>query len=417
MPYIINKTNGQQLAIVQDATADQTTDLIFVGRNYSGYGEIQNENFLKLLEHFSNTTPPNNPILGQGWYNTSNNTLNICYAEASGTVAAKFKPLSKLTSSETSPADPNQGQMWYDTVNTQLKIWSGSEYITIGPSTGNNIKAQWRGDFEYNTLAPDIPVYNIKAVLGTNDEVIAIVSAEAYDMYETYSTSPSFPSRNANFTKIYKGITLQGAHPVTGSSTASNIYFWGTAAHSLTSVQSETANKSFGISAITTNTNDSFSVPFINTVTNVAYKSSGLTFNPSLGVLDTTASRARYADLAERYEADAIYEPGTILIIGGAKEVTVTSLYADARVAGIVSRNPAYMMNSEAGSDETHPYIALKGRVSCKVVGTINKGDLLVTSTYPGYAGSAIHPDAGTIIGKALGSNSEGFGVIEVLVV
>ena len=62
MPYIINKTNGQQLTIVQDATADRTTDLIFVGRNYSGYGEIQNENFLKLLENFSNTTPPNNPI-------------------------------------------------------------------------------------------------------------------------------------------------------------------------------------------------------------------------------------------------------------------------------------------------------------------------------------------------------------------
>ena len=73
MPYIINKTNGQQLAIVQDASVDQTTDLIFVGRNYAGYGEIQNENVLKLLENFSNSTPPASPILGQLWYNTSNN--------------------------------------------------------------------------------------------------------------------------------------------------------------------------------------------------------------------------------------------------------------------------------------------------------------------------------------------------------
>jgi hypothetical protein len=77
------------------------------------------------------------------------------------------------------------------------------------------------------------------------------------------------------------------------------------------------------------------------------------------------------------------------------------------------------MMNSEAGTDETHPYIALKGRVPCRVEGLINKGDLLVTSAYPGYAtawlgGSA--PD-GTVIAKALGTQSEGFGVIEVLVV
>jgi len=77
------------------------------------------------------------------------------------------------------------------------------------------------------------------------------------------------------------------------------------------------------------------------------------------------------------------------------------------------------MMNSEAGTDETHPYIALKGRVPCKVTGIIEKGDLIVTSTYPGYAtawhgGSA--PD-GTIIGKALGTQSEDFGIIEVLVI
>ena len=102
---------------------------------------------------------------------------------------------------------------------------------------------------------------------------------------------------------------------------------------------------------------------------------------------------------------------------GGEKEVTTTDKFADTRVAGIVSKNPAYMMNSGAGTDETHPYIALKGRVPCKVVGTINKGDLLVTSTYPGYAAATTYPDSGTVIGKALGTQSEGFGVIEVLVV
>jgi hypothetical protein len=75
------------------------------------------------------------------------------------------------------------------------------------------------------------------------------------------------------------------------------------------------------------------------------------------------------------------------------------------------------MMNSEAGSDETHPYIALKGRVPCKVVGYVKKGDLVVTSSTPGYGCAAISVSAGAIIGKALGSQSEGFGIIEVLVV
>ena len=424
MPYIINKTNGQQLTIVQDASVDQTTDLIFVGRNYAGYGEIQNENFLKLLENFSNTTPPANPLLGQLWYDTSNNSLNVCYAESSGTVAAKFKSLSKLNASDTAPADVDQGQFWYDLINGQLNIWSGSEYITIGPEIGANIKAKWRGDFEYNALVPDLPVFNIKAVIGTNDEVVAIVSAETYDMSDAYTTPPTYASRTATFTKIVKGITLQGADPITGSSRSAvtglttSSYFWGTAAESLNALHADVADAAAGISAETTSTDLRMWVPFINTTTNLAYKSSGITYNPYDRVLYTTASAARYADLAERYEADAVYESGTVLVIGGEKEVTVTDKYADTRVAGIVSKNPAYMMNSEAGSDESHPYIALKGRVPCKVVGSINKGDLLVTSTYPGYAASwASHAEEGSVIGKALGTQSEGFGVIEVLVV
>ena len=77
MPYILNKTNGTIVATVQDASIDRTTDLQFLGRNYAGYGEIQNENFLKLLENFSNYTPPANPIDGQVWYNPSYKNLNV----------------------------------------------------------------------------------------------------------------------------------------------------------------------------------------------------------------------------------------------------------------------------------------------------------------------------------------------------
>jgi hypothetical protein len=429
MPYIINKTNGQQLVIVQDASLDQTTDLVFVGRNYSGYGEIQNENFLKLLENFSNSTPPATPLVGQTWYNNTNNTLNLCYAEASGTFAAKFKTLAVSNIGSAAPIDAAIGDLWYDSSTSQLKVWSGSGYIVVGPITGADIRAQWRGDFEYDVLAPDLPVYNIKAVIGTDDEVIAIVSAETYNMSEDYSVSPEYPTYTAptggdpGFTHIRKGITLNGADPITGSSRneitglSTSSYFWGTAAESLTSLYANVAGSSSGISTRTTATNAQFNVTFVDSATNLAYIDAGITYNPSSNILTTIASSALYADLAERYEADAEYEAGTVLVIGGNKEVTVTSQFADTRVAGIVSKKPAYMMNSGAGTDETHPYIALKGRVPCKVVGYVEKGDLLVTSAHPGYAVAAKSVAAGSVIGKALEGNSEGFGVVEVLVV
>jgi len=425
MPYIINKSNGIVITTVQDASLDQTTDLTFVGKNYAGYGEVQNENFLKLLENFSNTSAPTKPILGQLWYNTQDKSLNVCYAEASGTTAAKFKPMATSNSGSTVPSDPTTGDLWYDATNGQLKLWNGSSYIVIGPITGSDIKAQWRGDFEYDILAPDLPIYNIKAVIGADNEVIAIVSSDTYDMpdYSEITDAPTYPAKTSTFTRIKKGITLAGADPATGSTRKevtglnTSSYFWGTAAESLTSLYSATAGSSSGISAQTTSSNQYFNVPFINTGSSVAYYDDGIKYNPATNILATIASSALYADLAERYEADAVYEEGTILVIGGEKEVTVTTIFADTRVAGIVSKNPAYMMNSEAGSDETHPYIALKGRVPCKVQGYIKKGDLIVTSSTPGYGVAASSVFGGAVIGKALGTQSEGFGIIEVLVV
>lgn len=134
-------------------------------------------------------------------------------------------------------------------------------------------------------------------------------------------------------------------------------------------------------------------------------------------VFSGTATSARYADLAERYEADAVYEVGTVLVFGGDKEVTTTNIKDDTRAAGVVSTNPAYMMNSDAGTDETHPYVAIAGRVPCKVVGRVKKGDMLTTSATPGYACKATDPKLGSIIGKALENKDYGeAGVIEVAV-
>lgn len=139
--------------------------------------------------------------------------------------------------------------------------------------------------------------------------------------------------------------------------------------------------------------------------------------NMQCAVLSGTATAAQYSDLAERYASDAIYEAGTVVSFGGANEVTQSTEMYDSRVAGVVSTNPAHLMNAEAGTNETHPAIALSGRVPVKVMGTVRKGDLMVTSAQTGVAMAADERVTGTIIGKAIEAHTgEGIGVIEVLI-
>ena len=130
------------------------------------------------------------------------------------------------------------------------------------------------------------------------------------------------------------------------------------------------------------------------------------------GLFSGTATSARYADLAEKYETDEILEAGTVVCFGGDKEVTACAHEAHHAVAGVISTDPAYMMNSDAEGQ----YVALAGRVPCKVVGPVAKGDLLVTSEVKGHAKADNDAPAGRIIGKAIGSSDSGEAVIEVLV-
>ena len=125
--------------------------------------------------------------------------------------------------------------------------------------------------------------------------------------------------------------------------------------------------------------------------------------------------QATYADLAEYYEGDQEYESGTVLVFGGDKEVTTTTQINDTRSAGVVTTNPAYTMNQDQKGIKV--CIALAGRVPCKVVGRVKKGDMLTTSATPGYAVKALNPTLGSIIGKALEDKDYGeAGVIQVAV-
>jgi hypothetical protein len=150
------------------------------------------------------------------------------------------------------------------------------------------------------------------------------------------------------------------------------------------------------------------------------------TTNDSIRIHDGTTAggfepNARYADLAERYATDIDLEPGDVVVLGGAKEITKSTQTADTRVLGVVSTQPSHKMNAYVGEiatrNQTHPYIALTGRCPCKAVGVVKPGDLMITSDQPGHAQSTDQYIGGAVIGKAItGKDTEGPGEIEVAV-
>ena len=133
-------------------------------------------------------------------------------------------------------------------------------------------------------------------------------------------------------------------------------------------------------------------------------------------VFDGTATQARYADLAENYLADAEYEIGTVICLGGAKEITQSTTKGETSVFGVVSENPGFLMNKDLTGDFVTP-VALTGRVKCKVIGRVKPGDMIVSSSIPGYGMTNSNPGVGTVIGKALEEKTtDDKGVIEIVV-
>lgn len=402
MPYIINNTDGVPVATVEDGSVDNSTSLTFVGKNYSGYGQTQNENFYHLLENFSSSKAPISPTTGQLWFDSSSaKRLNVCYD------GKNFKGIANLINQRTDPSltmTPVDGDLWWDATNKQLKAWVGTiaSWSVVGPLSGVEAVANWAPE---SVLALDTKSYPVLTGYIGKDPVIVIsdhyfVPVLGSNLYQGYSNG------------IRTGINLKYADS-SGSTQLYSTYFWGTSADSLKS----TTSTNVTVSPVSSGT---FYIPFVSTSTGgqPLYTTSTISYDVISQVLNATATSARYADLAERYAADDVYDEGTVLVIGGVAEITTTNQHANTSAIGPVSKNPAYMMNSEAGTDETHPFIALKGRVPCKISGKISKGELVVTSHIPGYATAwAPGDDPNAVIGKALGNQSEGLGLVEIFVI
>ena len=198
------------------------------------------------------------------------------------------------------------------------------------------------------------------------------------------------------------------------------VNFDGTAAINLPGVNTAGNQNTSGTAAIGTavtvtannSTNETVYLTFVDgaTGTQGIETDTGLSYNPSTNVLSTTASQAQYADVAERFEADAPMEIGSVVEVGGSAEITEATSEMSQDVFGVISHKPAYMMNAGAGSDDSHPFVAMTGRTPVRVTGVVNKGQRLVTSSIKGCAravaaGESISPF--NVIGRALETSTD----------
>jgi len=199
MAYIINKSDGTQLVSLEDASLDTTTSLTLVGRNYIGYGEIQNENFLYLLENFANNTAPLRPIAGQLWFDTGSSVLK----SYDGT---KWIEVGASAMSATPPVDPQLGGFWFKTPSNTLHVWDGTQWVFIGPETAEGFGiTRAQADTLLSTTGSRYPVIKLMV----NGVATAIISSVGF----TIDASEAI----AGFSDLAAGITLSTSHKAKGN--------------------------------------------------------------------------------------------------------------------------------------------------------------------------------------------------------
>jgi len=200
MSYQVNKFNGTVLTVLQDGTIDTSTSITLVGRNTTGYGEAQNENFVFLLENFSNDAPPSVPISGQLWFDSANNAVNV-YA------GTEWVEVGAAQISETQPTSATLGGFWFNPLDKNLYTYNGSEWIFVGPGNlkdfgvTRHVSSQIRGED-----GRDYP-----AILHTIDDTVIAISANSnFTINQTVNPVNGFNS-------ISPGTTLLEQNPIYGN--------------------------------------------------------------------------------------------------------------------------------------------------------------------------------------------------------
>ena len=426
MAYTINLTDGSIFATIADGTINTSSSMTLVGKNYAGYGEFLDENFIHLLENSADSTAPGAPLTGQIWWDSGSNVLYVWSGDA-------WKRIGGATASATAPsgAISEAGDLWYDSTNAQLKVYTGSAWLLVGPAftagTGTTGAI-------VDTIVDNTAVSHVVIKFYVEDSIVAIMSKDAAF---TPQTSIS------GFTTVRPGMTMAttvgGQTPLfQGTSTDSQLLDGIDSTGFLSATSNDTTTGTLGIlndtgltvgvdqdarlgvsgAGVVTLFNNTSGQNMTFSVNVAGTPTTALTIYGANGTVAGNQVNANYADVAERFAADEAYEAGTVVELGGANEITrVTSDLSD-KVFGVISTRAAYLMNSNAGSDETHPPVAMTGRVPVKVIGTINKGDRLV-SAGNGVARAAQPGEATAfnVIGRSLNAKLDAAeGTVEAIV-
>lgn len=212
MAYQIDRFNRTPLTTVEDGTLDETTDIKFVGKNYAGYGEIHNENFLFLLENFAGANEPPKPISGQVWYDSSSDRMKFRDSNSS------WRTIGGSETSATQPVGLATGDFWWDTGNDQLYVYNGTEFILVGPQgAGENVTQMVS-----------------KTVLDTTDVARPIIISTVNNVPISVYSPTEFTIKNVagntveGFGVVRQGVTLRDTDNATGETTT-NYRFHGTA--------------------------------------------------------------------------------------------------------------------------------------------------------------------------------------------
>jgi hypothetical protein len=509
MPYTINKYNGDFAVTVADGTVDTSYAVKLIGKNYAGYGEIQNENFLALLENFANGIEPARKTAGQVWYDSTNKKLKFYDG-------GKFKTTGGAEISQTEPLGLVEGDFWWKSDTKQLYARNSTGSFTlVGPQAAGTQQTEMVS----RTVLDTAPVPNTHSIIearvnGATAYIISAPNVATFDLDQEVNPISGFTTIHPGLTLAYTTVS-DSEDPEYGVTNSSSIRFFGTASSAdglvvdgqrvLASnfVQAGSANfetrvqfsdagyvvgdnwslngllvdinasvprfqsqgntlriqtKPSGVintpiklvgnailngsadDGLTYNIGSStvkFATVYANEFNGIATQANSLSVggvyrlaavdsaavgspntivardgsgNINANLFQGIATEARYADLAEKYLADSEYAVGTVVSVGGEKEVTACNV--GNRAVGVVSANPAYMMNSglEGGT-----YIALKGRVPVKVTGSVTKGDQLIA----GENGTAITAASSstTVFAVALESSSDtGVKLVEAII-
>jgi hypothetical protein len=217
MSYTLNHTNGALLTTVLDGSIDNTTSLTFVGKNYSGYGQIVNQDLVKLLENFAGATQPTKSIAGQVWYDTGNKKIKFY-------TGSRYKQIGSIESGNNYPIDMTDGDLFWNVSEQRLYIFDAS-YATwriVGPQftpaqQANSIT--YANVYDTNGFTHNILKYQM--VNSNNVSIVTAISSPDAD-FTLAGTNPI-----SGFSAIKQGITLNGTDPITGVS--SSFILWGTA--------------------------------------------------------------------------------------------------------------------------------------------------------------------------------------------